>query len=29
MMSKVEKHPTDKGKYQSTFDNYGHGEGNG
>ena len=28
-MSKVEKHPTDKGKYQSTFDNYGHGEGNG
>ena len=28
-MSKVEKHLTDKGKYQSTFDNYGHGEGNG
>tara|TARA_R100001594_G_scaffold51117_1_gene84449 strand:- start:384 stop:1037 length:654 start_codon:yes stop_codon:yes gene_type:complete len=28
-MSKVEPHPTDEGKYQSTFDNYGHGEGNG
>ena len=28
-MSKVEKHPTDEGKYQSTFDDYGHGEGNG
>lgn len=28
-MSKVEPHPTDKGKYQSTFDNYGHGKGNG
>lgn len=28
-MSKVEKHPTDKGKFQSTFDNYGHGKGNG
>ena len=28
-MSKVQKHPTDEGKYQSTFDEYGHGEGNG
>jgi len=28
-MSKVEKHPTDEGKYQSTFDDYGHGKGNG
>lgn len=28
-MSKVEKHPTDEGKYQSTFDEYGHGKGNG
>ncbi len=28
-MSKVEPHPTDKGKFQSTFDNYGHGKGNG
>tara|TARA_R100000329_G_C7611715_1_gene217105 strand:+ start:1302 stop:2045 length:744 start_codon:yes stop_codon:yes gene_type:complete len=28
-MSKVEKHPTDEGKYQSTFDEYGHGIGNG
>lgn len=29
-MSKiVEKHPTDEGKYQSVFDSYGHGEGNG
>ena len=28
-MSKVEKHSTDEGKYQSTFDDYGHGEGNG
>ena len=28
-MSKVEKHPSDEGKFQSTFDKYGHGEGNG
>ena len=28
-MSKVEPHPTDKGKFQSTFDDYGHGKGNG
>ena len=28
-MSKVEPHSSDKGKYQSTFDGYGHGEGNG
>lgn len=28
-MSKIEAHPTDDGKYQSTFDSYGHGEGNG
>lgn len=28
-MSKVEKHPFDEGKYQSTFDTYGHGKGNG
>jgi len=28
-MSKVEKHPTDEGKFQSTFDTYGHGKGNG
>lgn len=28
-MSRAEKHPTDEGKYQSTFDTYGHGEGNG
>ena len=28
-MSKVKPHPTDKGKYQSTFDKYGHGKGNG
>lgn len=28
-MSKVEKHPFDEGKYQSTFDEYGHGKGNG
>jgi len=28
-MSRVEKHPTDEGKFQSTFDKYGHGEGNG
>ena len=28
-MSKVEPHKTDKGKFQSTFDDYGHGKGNG
>lgn len=28
-MSKVEPHPFDKGKFQSTFDDYGHGKGNG
>jgi len=28
-MSKVQKHPTDKGKFQSSFDDYGHGKGNG
>ena len=28
-MSKVEVHPTDEGKYQSTIDEYGHGIGNG
>tara|TARA_R110000824_G_scaffold141584_5_gene308240 strand:+ start:564 stop:1262 length:699 start_codon:yes stop_codon:yes gene_type:complete len=28
-MGLVEKHPKDKGKYQSTFDTYGHGKGNG
>jgi len=28
-MAKYEKHSTDEGKYQSTFDSYGHGEGNG
>jgi len=28
-MSKVEPHPFDEGKYQSTFDDYGHGKGNG
>ena len=28
-MSRVEPHPTDKGKFQATFDTYGHGEGNG
>ena len=28
-MSLVQKHPTDKNKYQSSFDTYGHGEGNG
>ena len=28
-MSKVAKHLTDEGKYQSTFDTYGHGLGNG
>ena len=28
-MGLVEKHPTDKGKYQATFSEYGHGKGNG
>tara|TARA_A100001391_G_scaffold205454_1_gene206511 strand:+ start:10753 stop:11430 length:678 start_codon:yes stop_codon:yes gene_type:complete len=28
-MSRVEKHPYDEGKFQSTFDDYGHGKGNG
>ena len=28
-MSKAEKHPSDEGKYQATFNEYGHGEGNG
>ncbi len=28
-MGLAEKHPKDKGKYQSTFDNYGHGKGKG
>jgi len=28
-MALAEKHPTDDTKYQSTFDSYGHGEGNG
>jgi len=28
-MGRAEKHPTDEGKYQSTFDTYGHGEGQG
>ena len=28
-MSRIEDHPSDEGKYQSTFDSYGHGEGNG
>ena len=28
-MSRVQKHPTDEGKFQSTFDDYGHGKGNG
>ena len=28
-MSRAEKHPTDEGKYQSTFDTYGHGENKG
>ena len=28
-MGRAEKHPTDEGKYQSTFDDYGHGKGNG
>ena len=29
MTAKTEPHPTDDGKFQSTFDNYGHGKGNG
>lgn len=29
MSKTVQKHPIDEGKYQSAFDNYGHGEGNG
>ncbi len=29
VMAKVEAHPTDEGKFQSTLDNYGHGPGNG
>jgi len=28
-MSQVEKHPSDKGKFQSSVDEYGHGKGNG
>lgn len=28
-MAKVERHPHDSEKYQSTFDSYGHGKGNG
>ena len=28
-MSKVAPHPTDKWKFQSTFEDYGHGKGNG
>lgn len=28
-MGRAEKHPTDANKYQSTYDSYGHGEGNG
>ena len=28
-MALAEKHPTDEGKWQSTFDKYGHGAGNG
>ena len=28
-MSRAEKHPTDEGKFQATFNEYGHGEGNG
>ena len=28
-MGRAEKHPTDVGKYQSTYDTYGHGEGQG
>ena len=28
-MAAAEKHPTDAGKYQATFSDYGHGKGNG
>lgn len=28
-MGLAEKHPTDEGKYQATYSNYGHGKGNG
>ena len=28
-MGLAEKHPTDKGKYQATYSDYGHGKGNG
>ena len=28
-MAKVEPHPYDEGKFQSTLDDYGHGKGNG
>jgi len=28
-VSRAEKHPSDEGKYQSTFDSYGHGVGKG
>lgn len=28
-LGRAEKHPTDEGKYQSTYDTYGHGEGQG
>jgi len=28
-MSRVQPHPTDEGRFQSTFDTYGHGKGNG
>ena len=29
IVSRAEKHPSDEGKYQSTFDSYGHGVGKG
>lgn len=29
MTKRYEPHPTDEGKFQSVFDEYGHGEGNG
>ena len=29
MVVKAVKHETDEGKWQSNFDEYGHGEGNG
>ena len=28
-MSRVEPHPTDEGRFQATFNKYGHGKGNG